>query len=306
MRRNVILWLMLALSATSCTPGDVPESPFAGETVPTAPPQAPTTATTEPLIVARTSVLAVSDQVYLRSLRYDVHIPTITPDAPAPIAILLHASGPGGRATMDPLARSLASEGVVVYNIDMEVPGFGGRHPEPFTAASCALALATNQGTSHGGDVGNITLVGYSFGGLVAAVVGQVPELFRTDCEPADTVPSKVIGIAGTYDLDALEDVSTDALTAYFDGTRSSAPGVWDTADPRSYLETGTRLNMLLITASADGEVPAAIASSWANDAETQGHEISGPFSLEGTHRSILENSDLVPTLLGFLAFAGN
>ena len=307
MHRTSALWLIaLVVLAAACTPGEIPESPFAGETIPTAPPPAPTTSSTEPLIVDMGSVLAVADQVYLRSLHYDVHIPTITPDAPSPVAVLLHASGAGGRATMRPLAESLAGEGIIVYNVDMEVPGFGGRHPEPFSAASCATAIASRDAASHGGDPSNITVIGHSFGGMVASVIGQVPDLFLTDCDATEVAPFRVVGIAGTYDLDNLESVAADALIAYFDGTRAVAPGSWETADPHSYLANGNQLNMLIITATADGEVPKSIAGDWATSARENDHQISGPIVIEGTHRSVLANADLVLTLVDFLTNPDN
>lgn len=302
-------WSVLVAAAvltSACIPGEAPESPFAGETVPTAPPPPPTTTTTEPLLVPRGSVLSASNQIYLRSLAYDVHIPTVSPTEAAPVAILVHAAGAGGRSTMEPVADALATAGIVVYNIDIEVPGFGGRHPEPFSAVACALAIANRDAASHGGDPDNISLIGYSFGGLVTTVVALTADLFLTGCEVSVIPPFRVVGIAGTYDLDNLEGVATDALSNYFGGDRSQQPGSWQTADPRAYLNDSEPINMLVITASTDAEVPASIASDWVEDSLAAGHSVEGPVEIAGTHRSILANQQLIDALLDFLTSDDN
>ena len=280
--------LTLALGLTGCIPAPAPESPFAGETVPTGPPRSSTTVPTD--VSSDLNLRAIKSLAgrYYGNLGYDVWVPTRLEVDDLPAVVLVPGDSPTGVDQVEDLAAGLAGAGAVVMVAEIDTPGLGARHPEPLVAISCALATIQRDAEGLGADPANITLVGYDFGALVTMIVGQDPTLFLADC-PAASAPeaARLVGVAGPYDLQQLAGV--DSLTSYFGGSRDEQAGLWASGDPAEYLGRRPELPVLLVAGRTDTAVPFGIARAWADDLSEAGHPVELIGIEQAGHTSLLQ-----------------
>jgi acetyl esterase/lipase len=152
---------------------------------------------------------------------------------------------------MEPLASSLASAGIVVFNSTYRT-SVGG-YPESFDDVACDIRFALSKAPEYTTSTGPLTVVAHSAGAHIGSVVSLAGDLFGQDCDlGADVVVDRFVGLAGPYDPTLYSAV----LTGYF-GTRleeDSAP--WEAGSPYSYLDDNPSLKMLLIHGTDDDLVP--------------------------------------------------
>lgn len=322
--------VLLGMALASCIQAPAPESPFAGETVPTAPaPAHPTTTTDAPL--ANTSIRLVSQSTYYHNLHYDIWAPSLIESGALPIVVVVPGDSPNNSRGLTPLARQLAERGAVVMTIELVTPIVGARHPEPLVAVSCALATARRDASDYGADGAEVTLVGYDLGATLAIIVSQDPGLFLTDCPatriadeqgvaagetaattttgadalvPAAPGPARVVGIAGLYDLDAL--AANDSMRAYFGGTQDEQPGLWASGDPYAYLGRRTDVSLLVIGGELDTVAAWPIHQSFSEAASEAGHQVELIEIAQAGHTSLVspdgELDDLVGSISRFVS----
>jgi acetyl esterase/lipase len=170
-----------------------------------------------------------------------------------PVVVMLHGGGwfGGSPASMEPLASSLASAGIVVFNSTYRT-SVGG-YPESFDDVACDIRFALSKAPEYTTSTGPLTVVAHSAGAHIGSVVSLAGDLFGQDCDfGADVLVDRFVGLAGPYDPTLYSAV----LTGYF-GTRleeDSAP--WEAGSPYSYLDDNPRLKMLLIHGTDDDLVP--------------------------------------------------
>lgn len=126
-----------------------------------------------------------------------------------PVLVMLHGTG-GEHQVMDPLARALAEEGVVVYvptwpAIDQRAP-YPADDDEPYRlqaeAVVCALRFARRTAAEFGGDPDDLTVFGHSGGATAGARVALVatPPWPGIDCDPeVSHRPRRFIATGGDF-----------------------------------------------------------------------------------------------------------
>lgn len=126
-----------------------------------------------------------------------------------PVVVMLHGTG-GVRETMEPLARAVAAEDVVVYvpgwPVIDETEPYPATDDEPYRrqaeAVVCALRYARRTARSHGGDPDRLTVFGHSGGATAGARVALVadPPWPGIDCDPTVSHrPERFIATGGDF-----------------------------------------------------------------------------------------------------------
>ncbi len=171
--------------------------------------------------------------------KLDVHAPI--EGGSWPVVIVVHGAMLGKGST-DRLAKTIASQGAVVYNIDVV-------HPYPATISieriGCAVRYARARAAEYGGDPSRITMIGHSFGantGIVAALAG---DSFEGACVVRDrsALVDAFIGYEGVYDI------ATTLYSPLGDYTilEEEDPELWQAIDPYSHIGMNPELQIRLI-----------------------------------------------------------
>jgi acetyl esterase/lipase len=127
-----------------------------------------------------------------------------------PVVVMLHGTG-GERGVMEPLARAVAAQGVVVYLpswpvIDQAHAGTP-TDDEPYRrqveAVVCSLRFARRTAQDHGGDPDDLTVYGHSGGAAAGARVALVRSPLPwpgIDCDPGVAhEPERFIATGGDF-----------------------------------------------------------------------------------------------------------
>lgn len=131
------------------------------------------------------------------------------PDADAaPVAVVLHGTL-SDRTRMAPFAAALADVGAVVFVPSwpvIEQLDYANRSTDGYLAqveaVVCSLRAARRSAPAVGGDPGELTLIGFSGGGMVGATVSLVtdPPWDGIDCDDGTAhAPTRFVGIDGDY-----------------------------------------------------------------------------------------------------------
>ncbi len=138
---------------------------------------------------------------------------------------------------------TIASEGAVVYNIDV-------RFTVPFITGieriACAVRFARATAADYGGDPSWITLVGNSAGAATGMVVALAGEDFGGDCAVSDAsaLPDAVVAYEGRYDYATTAD-ATGSLDHTF--LKDEDPELWHAINPYSYIGRNPELHVCLV-----------------------------------------------------------
>ena len=130
-----------------------------------------------------------------------------------PVVVMLHGGGwfGGSPASMEPLASSLASAGIVVFNSTYRT-SVGG-YPESFDDVACDIRFALSKAPDYTTSTRPLTVVAHSAGAHIGSVVSLAGNLFGQDCDVgAEVVVDRFVGLAGPYDPTLYSAV----LTGYF------------------------------------------------------------------------------------------
>jgi acetyl esterase/lipase len=189
-----------------------------------------------------------------------------------PLVVMVHGGGwfGGSPASMEPLARSLASADIVVFNSTYRTSA--GGYPESFDDVACDIRFALSKAPEYTTSTRPLTVVAHSAGAHIGSVVSLAGNIFGQDCDVgAEVVVDRFVGLAGPYDPTLYSAV----LTGYF-GTRleeDSAP--WEAGSPYSYLDDNPDLRMLLIHGTEDDLVPIRSSELLAEAAADAGLEVA-------------------------------
>jgi predicted esterase len=126
-----------------------------------------------------------------------------------PVVVMLHGTG-GDPETMEPLARAVAAQDVVVYvpswPVIDETDPYPAADDEPYRqqaeAVVCALRYARRTARHHGGDPDRLTVYGHSGGATAGARVALVAETpWRgIECDPGlPHEPERFIATGGDF-----------------------------------------------------------------------------------------------------------
>lgn len=166
----------------------------------------------------------------------------------APVMVLLDGAPPARTAT-EPMAIALANKGFLVINADWRL-NFSLTTGGPYDAA-CLVRFARANADEFGGDPNNVSLVGYSAGGSLAALLALNGEAITGQCsqdESLSAVPDSIIGLAGGYEylvLDSPEPSFGDQIIA-------DDPNHWALMNPYEHLDAAEDVSALLIHGASD------------------------------------------------------
>ena len=211
-----------------------------------------------------------------------------------PVVVMLHGGGwfGGSPASMEPLASSLASAGMVVFNATYRTSA--GGYPESFDDVACDIRFALSKAGEYTTSIRPLTVVAHSAGAHIGSVVSLAGDRFGQECDlGAGSVVDRFVGLAGPYDPTLYSSV----LTGYF-GTRleeDSRP--WEAGSPYSYLEDNPRLKILLIHGTEDDLVPIRSSELLAEAAADAGLDVSLE-ELPGATHMDARNPNLVTDLI--------
>jgi len=140
------------------------------------------------------------------------------------------------------LAEAIASQGSVVYNIDVM---FTIPYRPSFERIACAVRFARTTAADYGGDPSSITLVGNSAGASTGVVVALAGDDFEGDCVVTEgsALLNALVGFEGDYDY---------PYTFYPDGwdhtyLKDEDPELWHAINPYSHIGRNPELQIRLV-----------------------------------------------------------
>jgi len=202
------------------------------------------------------------DVVYVTGRTLDVIMPVRMPADPVPIVVMLHGCC-GDRADLAKLAEATAAEGVAVLNVSWGGLGIDGSYSRSFREAACSVRFARGESDTYGADPGRVSLLGWSDGALVGAVVAQAGDaLSAHGCTaPGESaVPDAFVGVNGFYGWTLPVDASyvTDRAVRFFGGTPEEQPQAWTDATPYAWLGARSTMTSVLLVGATSPLLPDA------------------------------------------------
>ena len=173
-----------------------------------------------------------------------------------PVVVLVHACC-GDRADLGQLAEAVAAAGAVAINADWAGIKPGARFPDAYADVACAVRFARAHAVEYGGNPDDVTLLGWSDGAMVSAVVGAAgDQLERTGCRAPEHsgVPDAVVGVAGFYGWTLPPDpvYVNDRARTFLGGTPRTAARAWRDATPYGWLTTANGRCATLVVGATD------------------------------------------------------
>lgn len=173
----------------------------------------------------------------------DVYRPT--EEGPWPVMVMAPGQGANKEVAKD-IGQRYAEDGAVAYLITMtDDPPF----LETVEDVACAIRYARATAADYGGDPENVTLVGFSLGASVGAVVGLSGDDHTNGCVETDTsaLPDAFVGYEGPYDW-AHTDYPLDLELLQQDD-----PETWAAIDPYAHIGENPDLAVRLIHGVDEG-----------------------------------------------------
>ena len=266
------LCIVLLLFVTACGSGPGPSAPASASRV--------------TLDVAYTTGGAVLDVYEARGTE-------------GPVFVLLHGCC-GGKRDLTQLARGLAAEGATVFNAAWRSLPSGGRFPEVYEEAACAVRFARARAGGR-----PITVVGWSDGALLGATVALAGDAFGgggagarggggggAGCVAGGSAQADAfVGVGAFLGWDGPVDPAqvNDRTTAFFGGGPEAVPEAWRAASPYTHLATRPSLDIRLVVGSDDTLMAANL--TFAAAARAAGHR-AGVTVIDGAgHLDVLAPS---------------
>ena len=211
-----------------------------------------------------------------------------------PVVVMLHGGGwfGGSPASMEPLANSLASAGIVVFNSTYRTSG--GGYPESFDDVACDIRYARSTAAEYTTSIRPLTVVAHSAGAHIGSVVSLAGDLFGQDCElGAEVTVDRFVGLAGPYDPTLYSAV----LSGYFGTSLEEDSAPWEAGSPYSYLDDNPLLKILLVHGTEDDLVPIRSSELFAQAAADAGLDVALE-ELPGATHMEARNPNLVTDLI--------
>ena len=148
-----------------------------------------------------------------------------------------------GKFSFAPLAEAIASEGAVVFNIDVDTSF-------PFRTAmeevACAVRFSRAMAADYGGDDTRITLVGNSLGATLGAVVAMAGHDFAGDCVVTEgpVLVDALVAYEGGFDMATRH---PNGGAGNFAALKQDDPELWETIYPYSHIGGNPDLVVRLI-----------------------------------------------------------
>ena len=154
----------------------------------------------------RTDTITVGQPPAEHDIEIDIHAPEEI--GPWPVVVTVHGGGwfGGNRTSMGLLADGLADRKVVVFNTSYSTISRGGTFPGMVDDVACAVQHARIHASEFTSTPRLVTIVGHSAGAHLASLVAYAPAEFGRACpEGPMQGPDALVGLAGPYDISALD-----------------------------------------------------------------------------------------------------
>ncbi|MDQ3980584.1 MAG: alpha/beta hydrolase [Actinomycetota bacterium] len=247
------------------------------------------------------------DLPYHDGVSADVHVPAA--GGAVPVIVTLHGCC-GGKHDLTALANRLATEGAVVFNASWRSDTGANGYPEAYERAACAVRFARAQAPRYGGDPLKVTVVGWSDGALLAAVVANAGQDFSGGCRAASAQSDAdaVVTLGGFLGWPVPEGGLIDPLlvnqrtTEFFSGSPEEAAHAWTAGNPYVHLGRRPHVEIRLVVAEQDALLEDN--RRFAEAARQAGHPVSLIVTPAGGHQTIVaprtpEGATAVQEILG-------
>jgi acetyl esterase/lipase len=199
-------------------------------------------------------------------------------EEPAPVAVVLHGGfwrAAHGVELARPLAADLAAAGFAAVAVEYRRVGAGGGWPETLLDVAAALDLLPDLPGAGRLDLGDLTVVGHSAGGHLAAWAAGRARLPQgaPGAGPRVAVTAAVLQ-AGVLDLGAAagQDLGAGAVRQFLGAAPGDEPERWASADPVRLLPTGAAV--LCVHGAGDDVVPVQQSERYAAAATAAGDAV--------------------------------
>jgi acetyl esterase/lipase len=179
-------------------------------------------------------------------------------DGPFPAVVLAHGGGwvSGTPSTFRRMASYLTEAGFLTinaaYKLSNQSPGF----PTAVEDIACAVRYAA----SHPDSDGTVTLVGYSAGAHISALVALTGNQYTGSCPfPGSGVPDRFVGLAGIYDVRPLGIL----LSPFFGQRIEVAAELWSRGNPQEQAAANPSLRALILHGELDTLIDVRFADSF-------------------------------------------
>ena len=156
------------------------------------------------------------------------------------MVVVVHGSGITAASMWD-FAMALASEGAVVYNVDVTMVE---PYLETIGEEACAVRFARATAADYGGDPTRVTLFGLSGGARTGAVVALAGDDYEDGCVVTEEsgLPDAFVGYEGAYDH-ATQPIGPIDLTTL----EETDPDVWRAIDPYAQIGGNPGVEIVLV-----------------------------------------------------------
>jgi acetyl esterase/lipase len=213
-------------------------------------------------------------------------------EAPAPVVVVLHGGywrAAYGIELARPLAADVAAAGLVGVAVEYRRVGGGGGWPATLEDVAAALDALPGLPVAGRLDLGDVTVVGHSAGGQLAAWAAGRHRLpaGAPGAGPRVAIRAAVLqaGVLDLADADRL-DLGRGAVRALLGGSPDAVPDRLAGADPVRLLPTGARV--LCVHGSGDDVVPVGQSERYAAAARAAGDPVEVRV-VPGDHMALID-----------------
>jgi acetyl esterase/lipase len=212
--------------------------------------------------------------------------------APAPVVVVLHGGFWRARHGIElarPLAADLVARGFAAVAVEYRRVGGGGGWPQTLVDVATAVDLLPDLPGAERLDLADVTVVGHSAGGHLAAWVAGRDRLTSGSAGAGPRVRATAAVLqAGVLDLQRADQqqLGSGATAAFLGGGPDAVPDRYATADPMRLLPTG--IAVLCVHGTADTTVPPEQSERYAAAARAAGDRVE-VLAVPGDHMSVID-----------------